>query len=249
MPLAASQPPADADTGQVVAVDLDRTIGAFPHYWESVVGSDRTAVAFREQWQQDLVRARQLTGVRAVRCHGLFNDEMGVCNGIGPQGLDLSFLYVSQIYDKLLDLGVRPFVELSFMPTPLSTSRNTLFFYRGNVSPPRKMEYWGQLVQAFTRHCVGRYGLTEVSQWQFECWNEPNIDFWAGTQEEYFEFYRQTALAVKSVSRPSRLRLPVSALDSREGRGGTGVLSQPRGAVRLRRASAAGVELAALREG
>jgi xylan 1,4-beta-xylosidase len=196
---------ADADTGNPVEVNLDRAAGPFPHYWEDTVGSDRTAVAFREQWQQDLARVHRLTGARSVRCHGLFNDEMGVCGGIGPHGLQLSFLYVSQIYDKLLELGVRPFVELSFMPTPLATSGNSIFFYKGNVSPPKKMEYWGQLVQAFTEHCVKRYGIQEVSQWRFECWNEPNIAFWAGTRDEYFELYRQTALAVKSISS----RIPV----------------------------------------
>jgi xylan 1,4-beta-xylosidase len=195
-----------------VEIDLSRKTGPFPHYWENAVGSDRTAVGFREQWQQDLAQAHKLTGVKSVRCHGLFDDEMGVCTGIDPRGnLQLSFLYVSQIYDKMLELGVRPFVELSFMPTPLSTSRNTIFFYKGNVSPPKKMEYWGQLVKAFTEHCVKRYGIAEVSQWQFECWNEPNINFWAGTQTEYFELYRHTAIAVKSVDRRIQVGGPATA--------------------------------------
>ncbi len=205
MPMLASTKPA------TVVVDLKKTTGDFPHYWENVVGSDRIAVALREQWQRDLVRARNLTGIRSVRCHGLFNDEMGVCNGVGPRGLQLSFLYVSQIYDKLLDLGVRPFVELSFMPTSLASSRNSIFFYKGNVSPPRNLEHWGELVKAFTTHCVKRYGINEVSQWQFECWNEPNIAFWAGTQDEYFELYRQTANATKSVSKRIRIGGPATA--------------------------------------
>jgi xylan 1,4-beta-xylosidase len=187
---------------KTVQIDLGREAGPFPHYWEECTGSDRTAVAFRAQWQEDLLRARELTGVKSVRCHGLFDDEMGVCRAVGADGPQLSFLYVSEIFDKMLELGVRPFVELSFMPTPMASGTNTIFFYRGNVTPPAKMEHWAQLVTAFTAHCVKRYGISEVSQWQFECWNEPNLRyFWAGSQDQYFELYRSTAAAVKSVDR------------------------------------------------
>jgi xylan 1,4-beta-xylosidase len=183
-----------------VEIDLRGKTSPFPHYWEKTVGSDRTAVAFRSQWQQDLARVRELTGVKSVRCHGLFDDEMGVFRAAGPQGPEFSFLYISEVFDKLLELGVKPFVELSFMPSRMASGQSTIFFYRGNVTPPANMDYWGQLIRAFTAHCVKRYGISEVSQWQFECWNEPNLRyFFAGSQDQYFELYRQTAMAVKSV--------------------------------------------------
>jgi xylan 1,4-beta-xylosidase len=124
-----------------VDIDLRRNTEPFPHYWEECAGSDRTAVAFRGQWQQDPVRARELTGIKAVRCHGLFDDEMGVCRSIGQDGPQLSFLYIAEVFDKMLELGVRPFVELSFMPNPMASSRNTVFWYKGNTSPPAKREY------------------------------------------------------------------------------------------------------------
>jgi len=185
---------------KTVQIDLRRETGPFPHYWERAAGSDRSAVAFRSQWQQDLRRARELTGIQSVRCHGLFDDEMGVCRAVGADGPQLSFLYVSEIFDTMLDLGVKPFVELGFMPTPMASGPNTVFFYKGNVTPPARMEHWAQLVTGFTAHCVKRYGITEVKQWQFECWNEPNLRFfWAGSQDQYFELYRATAAAVKSV--------------------------------------------------
>jgi len=195
-----------------VDIDLRRETQPFPHYWEECAGSDRTAVAFRAQWQQDLVRARQLTGIKAVRCHGLFDDEMGVCRAIGPDGPQLSFLYVAEVFDKMLELGVKPFVELSFMPLPMASSRNTVFWYKGNTSPPAKMEHWSQLITAFTDFCVKRYGISEVTKWDFECWNEPNIAFWAGQQSDYFELYRATAVAVKSVDRRIRVGGPSTAM-------------------------------------
>jgi len=192
-------------------VDTRREQGALPHYWENCVGSDRLAVAFREQWLQDLTRARDLCGFRAVRCHGLFDDEMGICQGTGPAGPVTSFVYLDQIYDRLLEMGVRPFVELSFMPTALASSRNAVFWYRGNTSPPADMRQWEQLIEAFARHVIGRYGVAEVRQWRFECWNEPNLPFWAGSQAEYFRFYRQTARALKGVDTQLQVGGPATA--------------------------------------
>lgn len=185
-----------------VEVDLGRTTGDLPHFWEQCAGSDRAVVGLREQWRKDLVRSRRDCGIRSVRFHGLFDDEMGIAmHGAG----NYNFLYVDQIYDFMLDNGVRPFVELSFMPEAFATSANRIFSYRGNVSPPANWKDWHDMVQAFTAHCVKRYGAAEVAQWKFEVWNEPNLGFWAGTKEQYFELYRQSVLAVKSVDR----RIPV----------------------------------------
>lgn len=188
--------------GNEVRIDFGHEIGSLPHYWERAAGSDRTVVGLREQWRQDLVRARHDMGMQSVRCHGLFDDEMGIAAaGAG----NFNFLYVDQIYDFMLDHGVRPFVELSFMPEAFASSANRIFAYKGNVSPPKRWQDWQDMVHAFTAHCVKRYGIAEVAGWKFEVWNEPNISFWAGTQEEYFELYRQSAVAVKQVD--SRLQV------------------------------------------
>lgn len=187
---------AQSDNSVLLSVDTARTAGPLPHFWEKAAGSDRTVVGLREQWRQDLIRVQKETGIQSVRCHGLFNDEMGIAQAAPG---DFNFLYVDQIYDFMLDHGVRPFVELSFMPEAFATSANRIFAYRGNVSPPRNWQDWHNMVQAFTGHCVKRYGLPEVRGWKFEVWNEPNISFWAGTQQEYFELYRQSAMAIKKV--------------------------------------------------
>ena len=186
----------DARDAIQISVDTDRTSGSLPHFWEKAAGSDRTVVGLREQWRQDLIRVQKETGIQSVRCHGLFDDEMGIAAaGAG----DFNFLYVDQIYDFMLDRGVRPFVELSFMPEAFASSANRIFAYKGNVSPPRNWKDWYDMIQSFASHCVQRYGLAEVRGWKFEVWNEPNISFWAGSQEEYFELYRQSALAIKKV--------------------------------------------------
>ena len=203
--LAGATRAAEAAHSTDIEVDLAADTGPLPHYWENCVGSDRLAIAFREQWLKDLTQAHALCGFRSVRCHGLFDDEMGICPAVDASGPVTSFVYLDQIYDRLLDIGVRPFVELSFMPTALASSRNAIFWYRGNSSPPKRMSDWIALIDSFARHLVQRYGIAEVSQWRFECWNEPNLSFWAASQAEYFELYKHTASALKQVS--SRLQV------------------------------------------
>ena len=204
---AAGQP--NTESGATpVSIDLTKSVGVLPHYWENCAGSDRTVVGLREQWRQDLVRAHRDMGMKSVRCHGLFDDEMGIAAaGAGA----FNFLYVDQVYDYMLDQGVRPFVELSFMPEAFASSNNRIFAYKGNTSPPRRWQDWHDMIFAFTDHCVKRYGIGEVSHWNFEVWNEPNISFWAGTEEQYFELYRQSALAVKAVDRRLKVGGPSTA--------------------------------------
>jgi xylan 1,4-beta-xylosidase len=188
--------PPSRGADEVLTLDLGNAVGALSHYWETSFGSDRTVVGLRDQWRQDLIRVQRDTGMQSVRCHGLFDDEMGIAAaGAGK----LNFLYVDQIYDFMLDHGVNPFVELSFMPEAFASSGNRIFAYKGNTSPPKRWNDWREMVHAFTDHCVKRYGIAKVSDWKFEVWNEPNIAFWAGTQEEYFELYRQSVEAIKEV--------------------------------------------------
>ena len=121
---------------------------------------------------------------------------------------------MDQIYDGLLENGVRPFVELSFMPEKLaSTPSRQAFWYKPFNSPPRDWDRWGDLVRHFAQHLVDRYGIDEVSQWYFEVWNEPNIDFWAGDPKEstYYHLYDVSARALKRVSPRLRVGGPATA--------------------------------------
>ena len=196
-----------ATNSQSIRIHCDEVKGSLPHAWEECVGSDRAVVAMREQWLQDLELVRKVTGVKSVRFHGLFNDEMGVW----PSGRQPNFLYIDMVFDAMLDRGLKPLVELSFMPGALASGTKTIFWYRGNTTPPKDMAQWGELVGALAHHCVERYGIQEVSAWNFEVWNEPNIIFWAGTKQEYFELYRQSATALKAVDRRLRVGGPSTA--------------------------------------
>jgi len=199
---------------EVISVDANAATQAFPHFWEHMFGSGRAVLSLRESYREDLRAVRDVTAVAYVRFHAILNDEVGVYSE-GPQGEPVyNFSYVDQVYDGLLTNGVKPLVEISFMPRQLAASEiRHSFWYRPIVSPPRDYERWDALISAFARHLLERYGIDEVSQWYFEVWNEPNLDFWAGEprQSTYWTLYEHTARALKAVNGRLRVGGPATA--------------------------------------
>ena len=215
--LAISVPASDA---HAQAAPLEMTIDAhapthpFPHFWDQMFGSGRAILALRANYLDDLKEVHDDIGMRYVRFHAIFHDEVGVYDEDKNGDPVFNFTYVDQIYDGLLARGVRPFVELSFMPYKLASKPAIHpFWYKQNVAPPKDYAKWDALIHAFAQHLVDRYGIDEVSQWYFEVWNEPNIDFWAGDpkQATYFELYDHTARALKTVNPRLRVGGPATA--------------------------------------
>jgi len=198
----------------VITIDANAAAHPLPHFWEQMFGSGRAVLALREDYRRDLRDVKQVTGFQYVRFHDILDDDIGVYDQDKDGKAILNFSYVDEIYDGLLAAGVKPFVELSFMPSKLSAKTiPQAFWYHPNVAPPQDYERWGALVEAFTRHLVERYGIEEVATWYFEVWNEPNLDFWAGEprQETYFQLYDHAATAIKRVNARLRVGGPASA--------------------------------------
>jgi len=176
------------------------------------VGSSRAVLALRADWQQQLQRCHDELGFQYVRFHGLLSDDMGTLISHLDKPL-YSFFNADRICDFLLSIGMRPFVELGFMPEMLASGRETVFHYRGNVTPPADYGAWATLVRKLVGHWVERYGIAEVRQWFFEVWNEPNLPaFWTGTQDDYFKLYGHTAQAIKGVDASLRVGGPATAM-------------------------------------
>lgn len=119
----------------------------------------------------------------------------------GSRRVRHAFSYVDQVIDAYLELGIAPFIELGFMPAELAAGEQTVFWWRGNVTPPRSWTGWADLVRATVSHLVDRYGLDQVRGWPIEVWNEPDLDFfWQGAdQDAYHRLYEVAAHAVKEV--------------------------------------------------
>jgi xylan 1,4-beta-xylosidase len=200
---------------QQITVDAQAPASPFPHIWETAFGSGRAILALRASYLNDLVAVQRATGLQYLRFHAIFHDEVGVYNEDEHGNPVCNFSYVDEIYDGLLASHVRPLVEISFMPRKLAFNPDALhpFWYKQNVSPPKSLERWDDLITHFAGHLVERYGVEEVSQWYFEVWNEPNIDFWGGIPRDrsYFELYAHTARALKAVSPRLRVGGPATA--------------------------------------
>lgn len=205
---------AGADTVQL-QVDATAKGTPLPHFWEQMFGSGRAVLALRDDYRKDLDAVKGATGFSYIRFHGIFDRDMGVAWRDAQGKLQFNFSYVDQVYDGLLERGVKPFVELGFMPPEMSSdpASHHDFWYHPNVMPAKDWNEWDAMVRAFLKHVIDRYGIDEVRTWYFEVWNEPNLAFWGGKPEKetYYALYDRTARVVKSVDQQFRVGGPATA--------------------------------------
>lgn len=216
-----------AQKPEEITVDARLPTTPFPHFWEQTFGSGRAILSLRESYRQDLRTVKEATGFGSIRFHGILQDEVGLYDpdrmtrnpGLKAEKANdasaYNFSYIDQIYDGLLANGIRPFVELSFMPAKMAADPKMTqpFWYHPVVSPPKEYALWDGMISALAQHLVQRYGLEEVASWKFEVWNEPNLDFWGGSpkQQTYFELYDHTARALKAISPRLQVGGPATA--------------------------------------
>ena len=213
MAAAASAPTPARTTLRTLAVDVTKMKGPRDQAFRFCVGAGRANEGLRADWQEQLATAHRACGFRYVRFHGLLHDDMGVYRETRDGQPLYNWQYVDKLYDAVLAAGVKPFVELSFMPAALASGTKTIFWWNGNVTPPKSYEKWEALIEALTRHLEERYGRDEVKTWYFEVWNEPNLfdGFWTGTQADYFRLYAHTVAAIKRVCPDYRVGGPATA--------------------------------------
>ena len=198
----------------LVKLQADGPGTPLPHFWEECVGSGHASLALRTDWQEQIAIAHDELGMKRVRFHGIFDDDMSVAYELWGKA-HIGFHNVDIIFDHLVAIGMEPFIEMSFMPSCMASGTQTIFHYRGNVTPPKDQGQWRDLCEAFGRHLVRRYGEKRVRGWNFEVWNEPNLGgFWAGTQEQYFELYRSAAEGLRAADRELKIGGPATARDA-----------------------------------
>ncbi len=208
--LAPSQPTGSPAT-RSIDVDLRSTLGPTSTTWRRCVGAGRANEGLRADWQRQLRQAKEACGFESIRMHGLLTDDMGVYREEGGKPV-YNWQYVDELYDFLVSIRVRPFVELGFMPSALASGNQTIFWWRGNVTPPKDYARWGDLIEALTRHWNQRVGRGEGGKGNLEVWNEPNLSgFWTGDQKAYFHLYEVSAKAIKRVDPTLRVGGPATA--------------------------------------
>ncbi|MEV4534110.1 xylan 1,4-beta-xylosidase [Asanoa sp. NPDC049518] len=207
----------------VLRVQASSDAGPLERPWRFMVGSehlshllstDRTGGReIGSELRAALARMHDELGVATVRAHGILDDDLGVYREVAGSAV-YDWTGIDRVYDTVVALGMRPIVELGFMPRDLASDPSrTVFTYRGIISPPKDWDRWADLVSSLVRHLVDRYGLDEVrDNWAFEVWNEANLSvFWSGTPAEYWRLYELAARAVKSVDPGLRVGGPATA--------------------------------------
>ncbi|MCU7552106.1 glycoside hydrolase [Chitinophagaceae bacterium LB-8] len=198
---------------RVINVDFTKSASTLNTFFKECVGAGRANEGLRADWQQQLAYVKKECGFKYIRMHGLLTDDMAVYKEDSKGNPVYNYMYVDVLFDFLQSIGMKPFVELGFMPNALAGGPQTIFWWKGNVTPPKSHEKWADLIKNLTEHFTERYGADEVKTWYFEVWNEPNLSpgFWTGTQQDYFKLYKYAAQAVKSVNKEYRVGGPGTA--------------------------------------
>jgi len=196
-----------------IEVNINQVKGQLPKSINLCVGAGRANEGLRADWQRQLKIAHDECGFRYIRFHGLLSDDMGVYFEDKNGNPVYNWQYIDELFDFLRSIDMKPFVEVGFMPSALASGNKTIFWWRGNVTPPKDYQKWNDLIKALVEHWTQRYGEKEVASWYFEIWNEPNLKggFFTGTQQDYFKLYKETAIAIKSVSAKYRVGGPATA--------------------------------------
>ena len=201
-----------------IKVDAARPVGPLRPVW-SYFGYDEPNYTYMKDGKKLLSELAALSPVTVhVRAHNLLTTGDGTAalkwgstnayteDAQGNPKYDWTI--VDRIFDTYLERKMKPLVEIGFMPEALSAkpqpyqhewapdkTYNKIF--TGWAHPPKDPKKWGELVYQWVKHCVEKYGREEVASWWWEVWNEPDIGYWQGTPEQYFELYDHAADAVK----------------------------------------------------
>ena len=174
----------------------------FRNLTDLCVGTGRVDLAMQQEYQQQLRAVQEACHFRYIRGHGLFSDQMGICqvhtDAEGKRHTEYCFTYLDRTVDAWRECGLKPFLELGFMPSKLGSGTQTVFYWKGNVTPPADDQEWVLLVENTLKHLAARYGAQEVAQWPVEVWNEPNLPgFWEhADRDRYLHLYDITSRAV-----------------------------------------------------
>lgn len=185
----------------------------FNNHVDFCVGTGRMGLALQKEYLEQLKLVQEDIGFKHIRGHGLFCDDMAIYHEYEEDGVtkvEFNFTYLDLVMDSYLELGLEPFIELGFMPYKLASGTQTVFYWKGNTTPPKSYDTWAELLKAYLNHLIDRYGRERVITWPIEVWNEPNLPgFWEhADMDEYFKLFTESFYAVKSVDERFRVGGP-----------------------------------------
>ena len=194
-----------------ITIDNSKKV-SFNNNVDFCVGTGRMGLALQAEYLRQLDLVQKYIGFKHIRGHGLFCDDMAIYQKrtdrkTGEETIEYNYTYIDMVMDSYLERGLEPFLELGFMPYKMASGDQTIFYWKGNTTPPSDYEEWKKLIQNLLRHLMNRYGAERVVTWPIEVWNEPNLPgFWyKADMVEYFKLFKESFYAVKAVD--SRFRV------------------------------------------
>ena len=186
-------------TSYTITVDASKqTAGGNPPFWAAAVGTGTASLTLRSDLETHYKIGAREAGFKRVRGHGVLNDDMGIYKGAGSY----SWTNFDKYLTAIVSAGMRPIMELDFMPTALALTGNSRDTYNSVAN-------YKAFIQAIVQHCVDKYTATEVGQWYWEIWNEPDYTgFWNGTNAseatsakmtDYYALYDAAVSAITAV--------------------------------------------------
>lgn len=197
-----------------IHANVNNEKGPLNRFFSECIGAGRAAEVMRYIPMKQLQQVQKECPFRYIRFHGIFHEEMDVVRRDENGNLSFCFQYVDLLFDSLLEIGIRPLVELGLMPEALAEKKAYVFWWKMNTSMPKEFREWEMLIEAFLQHITHRYGEDEIKKWYFEVWNEPNHkSFFTEYQniDAYFRLYEATARTVKKVNPAYRVGGPATA--------------------------------------
>ena len=184
-----------------IKIDVTNSI-PFNNNVDYCVGTGRLGLALTEEYLSELKFVQDEIGFKYIRGHGLFCDDVAIYHEYEEDGVkkvEYNYTYLDRIFDKYIELNIRPYLELGFMPYEMASGTQTVFYWKGNTTPPKDYKLWTDMVVALLKHLRGRYG-DEVLEWPIEVWNEPNLPgFWyKADMAEYCKLFKETFNAIKA---------------------------------------------------
>jgi xylan 1,4-beta-xylosidase len=210
LPLAQAE--ALAKDVRTITADMNAIAGPMSTAWRDCVGADHAALMLRKKNQDQIRLVQDEIGFKYIRFHGIFTEHTDAYREIDGRPY-YNFDRVNQVYREVLKVGLKPMIEVSFMPKDLASEDRTIFYWKGNVTPPKDWGKWSDFITAFVQNLEANFGREEVESWRFEVWNEPNLDgFWVNAdQQAYFRLYDTTVKAIRGVNPALKVGGPATA--------------------------------------
>jgi xylan 1,4-beta-xylosidase len=194
-----------------INIDLTKSYNnRFEKYWNKITSIGRASLCLRHEIRRQIELAQEDIGYEFIRFHGIFSDEMMVYKEDASGNPIYNWVYVDEIFDFFYRVKLKPFVEIGFMPEALASKSQHAFLWNANISYPKSLKKWTDLVCAFIKHCIDRYGLEEVKQWYFQIWNAPDLPevFWFESKDKFFHFFKATYTSIKNIFKDAKIGPP-----------------------------------------